>query len=222
MSTFEYTSDPPPRPLDTMPPRPRKDQTLKSPWSPSLGSHKLRLISHGLRANEPGGYAFPRSRRQTDIPACESLWVITDPPKPDPTTTTSKCASGAGVRCAVMSPCRRSPFCVARSAMSSVPALTGSAAGRTVGTRVRTPHRRGGSLHGRTEPHRSTVSTTAIFEPLRLGALTVKNRVFRSSVAGRFDNYDGSGTAVRTNWDLKFARGGVGAIISSNAPIHER
>jgi 2,4-dienoyl-CoA reductase-like NADH-dependent reductase (Old Yellow Enzyme family) len=62
----------------------------------------------------------------------------------------------------------------------------------------------------------------AIFEPLRLGALMVKNRVLRSSVAGRFDNYDGSGTQTRINWDLKFARGGVGAIISSNAPIHER
>jgi len=84
------------------------------------------------------------------------------------------------------------------------------------------PRRRGGSLHGRTEPHRSTVSTNAIFEPLSLGALTLKNRVLRSSVAGRFDNYDGSGTAVRMNWDVKFARGGVGAIISSNAPIHER
>jgi 2,4-dienoyl-CoA reductase (NADPH2) len=66
------------------------------------------------------------------------------------------------------------------------------------------------------------VSTTAIFEPLRLGALTVKNRVLRSSVAGRFDNFDGSGTDVRINWDVSFARGGVGAIISSNAPIHER
>src|SRR5215211_4014979 len=62
----------------------------------------------------------------------------------------------------------------------------------------------------------------AIFQPLRLGPLTVKNRVLRSSVAGRFDNYDGSGTQVRINWDVKFARGGVGAIISSNAPIHER
>ncbi len=49
----------------------------------------------------------------------------------------------------------------------------------------------------------------------------MKNRVLRSSVAGRFDNYDGSGTEVRINWDVKFARGGVGAIISSNAPIHE-
>ena len=66
------------------------------------------------------------------------------------------------------------------------------------------------------------MSTTVVVEPLRLGNLTVKNRVVRSSVGGRFDNYDGSGTEVRINWDLKFARGGVGAIISSNAPIHER
>ena len=64
------------------------------------------------------------------------------------------------------------------------------------------------------------MSAEAVFEPLQLGPLKVKNRVLRSSVAGRFDNYDGSGTQVRVNWDLKFARGGVGAIISSNAPIH--
>jgi 2,4-dienoyl-CoA reductase-like NADH-dependent reductase (Old Yellow Enzyme family) len=66
------------------------------------------------------------------------------------------------------------------------------------------------------------MSTSAIFEPLRLGALTVKNRVLRSSAGGRFDNYDGSGTEVRINWDVLFARGGVGAVISSNAPIEER
>ncbi len=62
----------------------------------------------------------------------------------------------------------------------------------------------------------------AIFQPLRLGALEVRNRVLRSSVAGRFDNYDGSGTRVRINWDVRFARGGVGAIISSNAPVDPR
>jgi 2,4-dienoyl-CoA reductase (NADPH2) len=66
------------------------------------------------------------------------------------------------------------------------------------------------------------VSSKTIFEPLALGPLTVKNRVLRSSVAGRFDDYDGSGTDVRIRWDEKFARGGVGAIISSNAPIHPR
>jgi 2,4-dienoyl-CoA reductase-like NADH-dependent reductase (Old Yellow Enzyme family) len=66
------------------------------------------------------------------------------------------------------------------------------------------------------------MDANAIFEPLRLGPLTVRNRILRSSVAGRFDNYDGSGTEARITWDVKFARGGVGAIISSNAPIDER
>jgi 2,4-dienoyl-CoA reductase-like NADH-dependent reductase (Old Yellow Enzyme family) len=58
-----------------------------------------------------------------------------------------------------------------------------------------------------------------IFEPLRLRGLTVKNRIFRSSISGRFDNYDGSGNLARINWELKFARGGVGAIISSFVPV---
>ena len=61
-----------------------------------------------------------------------------------------------------------------------------------------------------------------IFEPLQLGPLTIKNRVLRSSISGRFDNYNGTGTETRMNWDVKFARGGVGAVISSNAPIHPR
>jgi 2,4-dienoyl-CoA reductase-like NADH-dependent reductase (Old Yellow Enzyme family) len=62
----------------------------------------------------------------------------------------------------------------------------------------------------------------AIFEPLRFKNLTVKNRLFRSSISGRFDNYDGSGTQTRIDWDVKFARGGIGAIISSNSPVHPR
>jgi 2,4-dienoyl-CoA reductase-like NADH-dependent reductase (Old Yellow Enzyme family) len=66
------------------------------------------------------------------------------------------------------------------------------------------------------------VAESVIFEPLRFRGLTVKNRVFRSSISGRFDNYDGSGTPVRIKWDEKFARGGVGAIISSNTPVHPR
>jgi len=61
-----------------------------------------------------------------------------------------------------------------------------------------------------------------IFEPLEFRNLTVKNRVFRSSISGRFDNYDGSGTETRINWDVKFARGGVGTIISSNSPVLPR
>jgi 2,4-dienoyl-CoA reductase (NADPH2) len=52
--------------------------------------------------------------------------------------------------------------------------------------------------------------------------LTVKNRLFRSNVSGRFDNYDGSGSQARINWEESFARGGVGAIISSFVPVHIR
>jgi 2,4-dienoyl-CoA reductase-like NADH-dependent reductase (Old Yellow Enzyme family) len=58
-----------------------------------------------------------------------------------------------------------------------------------------------------------------IFEPLKFKNLTVKNRIFRSNIAGRLDNYDGSGNQARINWEVKFARGGVGAIISSFVPV---
>lgn len=59
----------------------------------------------------------------------------------------------------------------------------------------------------------------AIFEPLRFRSLTVKNRVFRANMSGRFDNYDGSGAQARINWEEKFARGGVGAILSAHVPV---
>ncbi|MDT7604264.1 MAG: hypothetical protein QOF61_2261 [Acidobacteriota bacterium] len=62
----------------------------------------------------------------------------------------------------------------------------------------------------------------AIFQPLQFRHLTVKNRIFRSNVSGRFDNYDGSGSQARINWEVKFARGGVGAIISSFVPVSIR
>ena len=61
-----------------------------------------------------------------------------------------------------------------------------------------------------------------IFSPLTFRNLTIKNRVLRSNIAGRFDNYDGTGAQPRINWELKFARGGVGAIISSFVPVHPR
>ena len=61
-----------------------------------------------------------------------------------------------------------------------------------------------------------------IFQPLRFRNLTVKNRLFRSNISGRFDNYDGSGTQARINWEEKFAHGGVGAILSSFCPVHIR
>ena len=62
----------------------------------------------------------------------------------------------------------------------------------------------------------------AIFEPLVFRNLTIKNRILRSNVSGRFDQFDGSGTQARINWETKFARGGVGAIISSFVPVQLR
>jgi 2,4-dienoyl-CoA reductase-like NADH-dependent reductase (Old Yellow Enzyme family) len=63
---------------------------------------------------------------------------------------------------------------------------------------------------------------TIALTPLSFRHLEVRNRLFRSSLSGRYDNYDGSGTEVRIRSDLRYARGGVGAIISSNAPVHPR
>lgn len=61
--------------------------------------------------------------------------------------------------------------------------------------------------------------TDTLFTPLQFRNLTVKNRIFRSSISGRFDNEDGSLTQTRINWECKFAAGGVGAIISSYVPV---
>ncbi len=61
-----------------------------------------------------------------------------------------------------------------------------------------------------------------VFHPLAFRNLTVKNRVLRSNISGRFDNYDGSGNQARINWEASFAKGGVGAIISSFVPVHLR
>jgi 2,4-dienoyl-CoA reductase-like NADH-dependent reductase (Old Yellow Enzyme family) len=66
-------------------------------------------------------------------------------------------------------------------------------------------------------PPLSTVDP--IFQPLTINGVTFKNRVFRSSIGGRIDYYDGSMSDARIAWDRRFARGGVAAIISSNAGI---
>ncbi len=66
------------------------------------------------------------------------------------------------------------------------------------------------------------MAADVLFSPLVFRHLTVKNRLFRSSISGRIDNYDGSGTPARIAWEDRFARGGVGAIISAHAPVHLR
>lgn len=68
----------------------------------------------------------------------------------------------------------------------------------------------------------SATMADAIFQPLTFRNLTIKNRILRSNVSGRFDNFDGSGNQARINWELKFARGGVGSIVSSFVPVQMR
>ena len=75
------------------------------------------------------------------------------------------------------------------------------------------------AMDQRVTPAAARGSSDVIFTPLKFNNLTVKNRVFRSSVSGRFDNEDGSLTQTRINWECKFAKGGVGAIISSYVPV---
>jgi len=61
-----------------------------------------------------------------------------------------------------------------------------------------------------------------IFEPLRFRNLEIGNRVLRSSIAGRFDGWDGSGQQARINWEVRFARAGVGAIVSAWCGVARR
>lgn len=61
-----------------------------------------------------------------------------------------------------------------------------------------------------------------IFSPLNFRSLSVKNRIFRSNLSGMFDDYNGHGGNARLNWEEKFARGGVGCVISSYTPVAVR
>jgi hypothetical protein len=61
-------SEPPPSPLETTELIPSNAQMLYIPYNPSLGFQKFLFIQYGLRGDEPGGYALPRSSRQTFRP----------------------------------------------------------------------------------------------------------------------------------------------------------
>src|ERR687893_1532224 len=60
------------------------------PRRPRCGSQKLSRARYGLRVKEPGGYGRPRSRTHTRCRAWARRKAVTNPPKPEPTMTTSK------------------------------------------------------------------------------------------------------------------------------------
>lgn len=59
-----------------------------------------------------------------------------------------------------------------------------------------------------------------IFEPLPMRNLRLENRLIRSNLSGRIDDYDGTGSLARIRFEERFAEGGVGAIFSSHVPVH--
>jgi 2,4-dienoyl-CoA reductase (NADPH2) len=61
-----------------------------------------------------------------------------------------------------------------------------------------------------------------IFQPLEFRNLTVRNRLFRGSITGLMDHFDGRGSDVRLRFEERHAQSGVGAIVSAHAPIHVR
>src|SRR5690348_13460197 len=66
----------------------------------------------------------------------------------------------------------------------------------------------------------AAMANDPIFEPLQFRTLKVKNRIFRSSISGRFDNTNGTGNPARINWETSLAKRGGGAIITSFVPVH--
>src|SRR5215813_13340141 len=74
-------------------------------------------------------------------------------------------------------------------------------------------YRSGGSCDCRNGPH---LSTDCVAEPPR------QEPYFPVEHLRAENNYDGSGTPARINWEERFARGGVGAIIAAHVPVHVR
>ncbi|MFT3926569.1 MAG: NADH:flavin oxidoreductase [Myxococcales bacterium] len=68
----------------------------------------------------------------------------------------------------------------------------------------------------------SSSDRSVIYKPLKFRNLRIKNRLVRSSISGTFDHYDGHGSDARLTWEESFAKGGIGAIVSSFVPVTVR
>jgi 2,4-dienoyl-CoA reductase-like NADH-dependent reductase (Old Yellow Enzyme family) len=63
--------------------------------------------------------------------------------------------------------------------------------------------------------------TAAFDQPIKVGKVTFRNRLLRSSVGGRTCNYDGTVTDVWKNFERRFAHGGVGGIVSTTFHVNK-
>jgi 2,4-dienoyl-CoA reductase (NADPH2) len=63
--------------------------------------------------------------------------------------------------------------------------------------------------------------TAGIFEPVTINGTTFRNRLLRSSLGGRICDYNGMTTTVWRNFERRFARGGLGAIISTTFHVNQ-
>ncbi|MEV5409035.1 NADH:flavin oxidoreductase [Thermopolyspora sp. NPDC052614] len=59
-----------------------------------------------------------------------------------------------------------------------------------------------------------------IFEPFSIGDVTFKNRIVRSSIGGRMAYYDGTVNNAWKNFELRFAKTGVSAIVSATLNVN--
>lgn len=61
-----------------------------------------------------------------------------------------------------------------------------------------------------------------LFDPFTVGNVTFANRILRSSIGGRTSYYDGTVTSAFKHFEERFARHGVGGIISATIAIDEQ
>jgi len=64
--------------------------------------------------------------------------------------------------------------------------------------------------------------TSPIFQPMAIKGVQLKNRLLRSSIAGRSAYYDGAINPSWTTFEKRFAEGGVAAIVSATVTIDDQ
>ena len=71
------------------------------------------------------------------------------------------------------------------------------------------------------ERPRAGLKYPGIFSPLRIGSLTIKNRIALAPMASHLANHEGKATDALIAWYVRRAQGGVGLIISESNYVRE-